>query len=93
MKKRGNGAAKDAKAPISLTAVQQIQHRIDTYEAGLRERERIIESAKADLDRNTAEILQIRGALGEAKETLHMLNPDGDKVVMPTNDTEVEAEV
>ena len=82
-KKRGNGAAKNAKAPISLTPVQQIQARIETYEQALQERERLTETARAELDRYTAEMLQIRGALGEAREMLSMLNPSGEAVLMP----------
>jgi len=91
--KRGNGTAQDAKAPISLTPVQQVQGRITTYEQALQERAVSIDEAKGQVDRLTAEILQIRGALGEAMEMLVMLNPDGDEVVMPPEPAEVEAKV
>ena len=43
-KKRGNGAAKNPKAPISLTPVQQVQARIETYDQALQERAVSIEA-------------------------------------------------
>ena len=83
--KRGNGTAKDPKAPVSLTPVQQVQARIETYDQALQERAVSIEEAKSQVDRLTAEILQIRGAIGEAREMLAMLNPSGEAVLMPSD--------
>jgi len=91
--KRGNGSAKNAKAPVSLTAVQQVQERIDTYEKMLEERLAKIEEVKAQVDQLTAQILQIRGALEEGREVFKILNPENEVVVIPSKEPEENAEV
>ena len=95
-KKRGNGAAQDANQPISLTPAQQVQQRIEVYEQALQERMAKVEETKETTDRLTAEILQIRGAIGEAREVLTILEPEGQEVVMPpepTTEPTTEAQV
>ena len=89
-KKKGNG--KTIEAP-GESFRETMQHRVDTYEAAMRERTEKIEEAKAQLDRWTAEVLQIRGALGEARETLTLLGQEGQTAIDLPASIEVEAQV
>ena len=77
-KKRGNGTQKKkAHKPSNQSVIDVFQNRVSPYEDALGSRMEQIEEAKAQIDRLTAEVFQIRGALGEARETVEMLQSDG----------------
>jgi flagellar biosynthesis chaperone FliJ len=90
-KKKGNGAAKKS-TTTTATHAQTVQQRISTYEQALQQRMVAIEEAKAEVDRLTAEMLQIRGAIGEAREFLAMIAPESGDVILPPQATSTETE-
>jgi len=79
---------------LKVTLVEQLIYRKQRYEEALAQFQGELEQSKGDMDRLTAQILQVRGALSEANALLEMVDPEAAAqaaVEVPVEPEEAEA--
>ena len=91
-KRAKNGKSNNESLKVAL--VEQLIYRKQRYEEALGQFQGELEQSKGDMDRLTAQILQVRGALSEANALLEMVDPEAAAqaaVEVPVEPEEAEA--